>query len=113
MKKTASSKTISFRIDGKLARKLSRKSLELRLSLHEYAREIFLDALSQQDVIDEVTEMRHEMRDVRSDIDDLRYDLGVMLSKLLIELTDADEDTVQQWMTINFSSQKGKPEIDE
>lgn len=105
MKKTPSSKTISFRIAGKLAGKLRRKALELGQSLHEYAREIFLDALSQQEIRDEVIELQHEIRNLRAELDDLRHDITLVSCKFLVDFAGADEDEIKQWFTLNLSSQ--------
>ena len=98
------SKTISFRINGKLAGKLSRKALENRQSLHEYAREIFLDALSQQEIRDEVIELRDEMQNFSAELDDLHHALSIVLYKFLVELIDVDDEKAREWIALNLSS---------
>ncbi|MGI0485487.1 hypothetical protein ACN4EK_08640 [Pantanalinema rosaneae CENA516] len=105
MKKQLSTKTVSFRIDGQLAAKLNRQALDQRLSLHEYIRELFLDALSQQPLRDEVIELHSELRNISAEIDDLRHDLSVILQKFLMELADMDEDEARSWMISRLSSQ--------
>ena len=105
MKKKPFSKTISFRIDSQLAAKLHRKALEQRLSLHEYVREILLDALSQQELRDEVIELQSEVQSIGAEIDDLRHDVSVVLYKFLVELTEMEEEEAKGWMARNLSSQ--------
>jgi len=113
MKKKLSSKTISFRIDSQLAAKLQRQALDQRLSLHEYVREKFLDALSQQELRDEVVELHSELRTISAEIDDLRHDVSALLQKVLIELTDMEEDEVFTWMASRLSAQRIQPTEDE
>ena len=105
MKKQLSTKTVSFRIDGQLAAKLNRQALDQRLSLHEYIRELFLDALSQQPLRDEVIELHSELKNISAEIDDLRHDLSVILQKFLMELADMNEDEARSWMISRLSSQ--------
>ncbi|MBE9117252.1 toxin-antitoxin system HicB family antitoxin [Lusitaniella coriacea LEGE 07157] len=102
MKKKPSSKTISFRIDSRLAAKLHRQALEQRLSLHEYVRELFLDALSQQELRDEVIELRTEVQNVGVEIDELRHDVSVVLYKFLVELAEMEEEAAKGWMARNL-----------
>ena len=105
MKKKPSSKTISYRLDAKLAVKLRREALELGQSLHEYARDIFLDALSQQEIRDEVIELQDEIRNLRAELDDLRHDITLVSCKFLVDFAGADEDEIKQWFALNLSSQ--------
>jgi hypothetical protein len=107
MKKKISSKTISFRIDSRLAAKLHRKALDQRLSLHEYVRELFLDALSQQELRDEVMELRSEMQNFGAEIDNLRHDFSVLVCKFLVELTEMEEEETRSWMANHLSSSGG------
>lgn len=110
MKKQPSTKTISFRIDSKLAAKLRKQALEQRLSLHEYVRDLFLDALSQQDLRDEVVELNGEIQNIGAEIDDLRNDLSVLLYKFLVELTEMEEENARTWIVSRLTSQ-GLPAV--
>lgn len=106
MKKQPSTKTISFRIDSKLAAKLRKQALEQRLSLHEYVRDLFLDALSQQDLRDEVVELHSEIQNIGAEIDDLRHDVAVVLHKFLVELTEIEETEAKGWIMRHLSSSR-------
>ena len=76
-------------------------------------RERFLDALSQQELRDEVVELHSELRNISAEIDDLRHDVSALLQKVLMELTDMEEDEVQTWMASRLAAQSFQPINDE
>jgi predicted nucleic acid-binding Zn-ribbon protein len=104
MKKQPSSTTISFRIDSTLANELKKKGLSQRQSLHEYARNLFLDALAERDLRDQVIDLQSDVQDVDAAINDLRHDLSWVLYKFLTELTDLEPEEVQSWIATNLRS---------
>jgi hypothetical protein len=102
MKKATASTTISFRISRQLASELTKKAIAERLSLHEYARNSFLDALAQQELRDEVGNLRSDVQEIGAAIEDLRHDLLAVLCQLLVELTDLEPEEAQRWIDSNL-----------
>lgn len=102
MRKKQASVTISFRIDSKLASDLSKKAIAQRLSLHEYTRDMFLDALAERELRDELLDLQSEIQDVGTAIADLRHDLSLLFCRFLVELTDLEPEEAQSWIASNF-----------
>lgn len=100
--KRKSSTTVSFRIDSKLASDLTKKAIAQRLSLHEYTRDMFLDALAERELRDDLIDLQSEIQDVGTAIADLRHDLSLLFCKFLTELTDLEPEEAQSWISSNF-----------
>ncbi|NER93513.1 MAG: toxin-antitoxin system HicB family antitoxin [Symploca sp. SIO1B1] len=98
MKKSPATTVITFRIERKLAARLNKKAVAEHLSLNQYVRSIFIEALVQQDVRDDLTEIHHEVQDLTADVDGLRHDIALMLSVLLTELAEWSEEEAQRWI---------------
>lgn len=105
MRKQPSSKVISFRIERKLAARLHKKAIAQRLSLNSYIKDLFLEALIQQELRDDLLELHDEVREIGVEVSDLRRDLARVLSKLLTELADWDEGEAEDWILYRFSGQ--------
>jgi predicted nucleic acid-binding Zn-ribbon protein len=102
LKTKHTSTTISFRIDSKLASDLTKRAIAKRLSLHEYTRDIFLDALAERELRDELVELHGQVQDVSTAIEDLRHDLSVLFTNVLAELTDLEPEEAESWIASNF-----------
>lgn len=89
---------MSFRIESKLAASLTKKAIAQRLSLNQYVKDIFVDALVQQDVRDDLMELHHEVQELTADVDGLRRDIALILAVLLTELAEWSEEEVQGWI---------------
>lgn len=89
---------MSFRIESKLSARLNKKAIAERLSLNQYVKDIFVDALVQQDVRDDLMEIHNEVQDLAADIDGLRRDIALLLSVLLTELAEWSEEEAQNWI---------------
>lgn len=100
--KRKSSTTVSFRLDSKLASDLTKKAIAQRLSLHEYTRDMFLDALAERELRDELIDLQSEVQDVGIAIADLRHDLALLFCKFLVELTDLEPEEAESWISSNF-----------
>ena len=98
MKKRSASKVVSFCIESKLAARLLKKALAERISLNQYVKDIFVDALIQQDVRDDLMEIHHEVEDLAAEVDGLRNDIALLLSLLLTELAEWSEEDAQRWI---------------
>lgn len=93
---------MSFRIESKLAASLTKKAIAERLSLNQYVKDIFVDALVQQDVRDDLMEIHNEVQDLAADIDGLRRDIALLLSLFLTELAEWSEEDAQSWILSHF-----------
>ena len=102
MKKRPASKVVSFRIESKLAARLLKKALAERISLNQYVKDIFVDALIQQDVRDDLMEIHHEVEDLAAEVDGLRNDIALLLSLLLTELAEWSKEDAQHWILTNL-----------
>ena len=113
MKKSPATTVITFRLERKLAARLNKKAVAEHLSLNQYVRSIFIEALVQQDVRDDLTEIHTDVEDLGAELEGLRRDLALLFSKLLIELADWDEKTAQDWILYNFSASQDVEEFEE
>lgn len=94
---------ISFRLESKLAARLNKKAIAERLSLNQYVKELFINALVQQDLRDDLMDVHSEVQDVGTEVEGLRRDIALLLSKVLVELADWDEEQAKDWIGFNFS----------
>ncbi|MBE9155996.1 hypothetical protein IQ265_03990 [Nodosilinea sp. LEGE 06152] len=96
MKKTISSETISFRIDSHLADEVKRKATEAGASsIHFYARELFLSALADLAIQDEVHQLREGLSEVSQELLELRHDLQLLLVRVVFVLTELSVEEVE------------------
>lgn len=96
MKKTISSETISFRIDAHLANEVRRKAKDAGASsIHFYARELFLSALADLAIQDEINHLREGLSEVSQELLELRHDLQLLLVQVVVVLTELSVEEVE------------------
>lgn len=90
--------TVSFRVDARAFKRLEAAADDLAMSPGAYARKLVMDAME-----DHVrAQMLDEMAQTREAVNGLRNDLASTLEMVLLNLTDADEAHVQEWVTENL-----------
>lgn len=96
MKKTISSETISFRIDTHLADEVRRKATEAgALSIHFYARELFLSGLADLAIKDEIHRLQESLGAISQEMLELRHDLYLLLVRVAVMLTEFSVEEVE------------------
>lgn len=97
MKKTASSETISFRIDCHAADEARRNVAESgAASIHSYARDLFLSALAEHAIQAENNQLHEDLREVSQEVLELRHDLHLLFTRSVAMLADLSVEEVEE-----------------
>lgn len=98
MPKKEKSYTIGFRLNGIALSKLEKLASAKKISVHEEARRIFLDALE-----DETREeIKTDVKRAREDIQDLKLSVATAFEALLVKAGNVERETAKDWITEQF-----------
>lgn len=98
MPNTKESYTISFRVSGLSLSKLEKLAAEKKVSIHEQARKLVLDALDD----DSTEEIKTNIKRTREDIEDFKLAVAVALEALLVKAGNVEKETAKDWITEQF-----------
>jgi hypothetical protein len=95
--------TISFRVDGRLLKRLEADASSCNLSLHADARRLVQEVLEDT----ERERVREEIAATRAEVAQLREDLATALEMILLNLTQVGEEEIRAWVSRNLRRAPG------
>lgn len=96
------SNTVGFRLDPPYLKSLESEAANYKMSLHEYARRLVIDALD--DARREQLEKRMVM--LETEVSELRSDLATAVEALLIVAGNYPKEKAKEWVDRNLRAQQ-------
>ena len=94
-RKDSPSEVITFRLDYKIFKQLSRLALNERVSVHEYVRNIVFEFLAQEPVREEIKDTKIQLIDLNKDMlekQDINYQMLKQVFSMVKVIKERDEN---------------------
>ena len=98
MPKKEKSYTIGFRINGRALSKLEKLASAKKISVHEQARRLFLDALENETQ----EEIKNDVKRGREEMEEFKMSVASAFEALLVKVGNVERETAKDWITETF-----------